>query len=430
MATDFIYGLLPEHLLLGLLFVLMMLEIVDKGTRLAPGLVTLVLGAACAAVLWQYSRGYTSELLPGEIHIDRFALLAKLVILGCGTLWSLLFAAHTSCKSGFLVCSSLLGALIVMDSASFVPLFLGIEMMSLPAFALMVHAAGAGAAAEGAFKYLLLSSVASALLLLGIAFGYDATGTLSTDAFARLVGTGSAQGVTAGILLASGFFIKAALFPFHGWAPDAYGAVRLRVAGLLASVVKGAVILALVRILADVVLNSATAAIVASLSVLSILFGNIVAIRQRSFKRLLAYSSIAHAGYMLLAFVDTTGGRAADLLWYVGIYAVTVIVACAAFSYLCPDEQDDVRALDGAFRSHPAAALLFGLAMLSLAGLPPLPGFFAKLFVFKSVIASEYLATAVIAFVGSFVGVTYYLALFFRLFATERALADLQSEGR
>jgi NADH-quinone oxidoreductase subunit N len=225
--------------------------------------------------------------------------------------------------------------------------------------------------------------------------------------------------VAAGLLVASGFFLKAAVFPFHGWAPDAYSSARLQVASFLASIVKGAVILALVRIFGGVGLNSATVAIIAVLSLLSIFYGNFAAIKQRNFKRLLAYSSISHAGYMLVAFVDTTGGRVSDLLWYVAIYASTVIVACASFSILCPGERDDVQSTDGAFQSHPVAALVFGLAMLSLAGLPPLPGFFAKLFIFSSVIASQYLVAAIIAFVGSFIGVTYYLALFFRLFTTD-----------
>jgi len=221
------------------------------------------------------------------------------------------------------------------------------------------------------------------------------------------------------LLVASGLFLKAAVFPFHGWAPDAYSGARLQVTGLLASVVKGTVILALVRIFGTVGLNAETTAIIAVLAMLSIFYGNFAAIRQRAFKRLIAYSSIAHAGYMVFALVDTTGGRPADLLWYVAIYASTVIVACAAFAVLCPGERDDVEALDGAFRAHPVTALVFGLAMLSLAGIPPLPGFFAKLFVFTSVVASGYLAAAAVAFLGSFIGVTYYLALFFRLFASD-----------
>lgn len=419
MATDLFYGLLPEHLLLGALLALLVLDMLAAKPRVAGILVKAALFAACAVLVRQYMHGYAVEPLPGEIRIDRYAVLAKLVLAGCTLLWSLILPARTTCKSGFLVCASLLGALVVMDSAGFIPLFLGIEMLSLPAFALMVNAAGTGSAGEGALKYLVLSSVASALMLFGIAFAYGATGTLALDAFAQAVSGGSAQALAAGLLVTSGFVLKAAVFPFHGWAPDAYSSARLPVTSFLASIVKGAVILGLVRIFGATGLPSAIIAIVVALSLLSIYYGNITAIRQRNFRRLLAYSSISHAGYMLFAFVDTSGGRVADLLWYVGIYASTVIVACASFSILAPGERDDVQATDGAFQRHPVAALVFGLAMLSLAGLPPLPGFFAKLFVFSSVIASGHLAAAIIAFVGSFIGVTFYLALFFRQFTTD-----------
>ncbi len=320
-----------------------------------------------------------------------------------------------------LLCSCLLGACVMMDSAGFIPLVLGIEMLSLPAFALMVHGAGASVASEGAFKYLLLSSIASALIMFGIAFSYGATGTLAIDAFVQLGASGSAQGLAATVLIVSGFFFKAAVFPFHAWAPDAYSSVRVHVTAFLASLVKGAVILGLVRILSTTPLNQTMVAIIATLAVVSILYGNTTAIRQTTFKRMLAYSSIAHAGYMMFAFVDTTGGRVSDLLWYVVIYALTVIVACASFNSLCRGEDDDLHTLDGAFQTSPVAALIFGLAMLSLAGLPPLPGFFAKLFVFRSAIASGYLVPAIVAFVGSFIGAIFYLAIFYRLFATQRS---------
>ena len=414
MAGDMLWGLLPDHLVFVLLLALMLLDMLRAGARSAGTLVALVLLAACAILLRQCAQGYGADILPGEIRVDRFAVLAKLVIVGSGLVFVMLFHAGGSIKSAFLVCSSLLGAMVVMDSAGFIALFIGIEMLSLPAFALMLHGAGATVASEGAFKYLLLSSVASALILFGIALGYGAAGTLAVDAFAA---GDSAQALAAGVLVAAGFFLKAAVFPFHAWAPDAYSGVRVPVTAFLAAIVKGAVILALVRVFSTAPLEPAIAAIVVALSLLSIVYGNLTAIRQARFKRLLAYSSIAHAGYMVFALVDVTGSRAEDLLWYVAIYALTVIVACAAFTALCPGDGDDIRSLDAAFHARPAPALLFGLCMLSLAGIPPLPGFFAKLFVFKSVIASGYLGSAVVAFVGSFIGVTYYLGLFFRLFA-------------
>ena len=421
MATDLLFGLLPEHLLLGTLLVLMVLEMSKAPAFLGNALVMLALMAAGVVLVRQYSQGYAIDLLPEEIRIDRFAVLAKLVIIGSGLAWAFVFSAQATYKSGMLLCSCLLGACVMMDSAGFIPLVLGIEMLSLPAFALMVHGAGASVASEGAFKYLLLSSIASALIMFGIAFSYGATGTLSIDAFVQLAMGGSAQGVAATVLIVSGFLFKAAVFPFHAWAPDAYSSVRVHVTAFLATLVKGAVILGLVRILSTAPLSSIMVALVATLGVVSILYGNTTAIRQTNFKRLLAYSSIAHAGYMMFAFVDTTGGRVSDLLWYVVIYALTVIVACASFNALCRGEEDDLHALDGAFQTRPVAALIFGLAMLSLAGLPPLPGFFAKLFVFRSAIASGYLVPAIVAFVGSFIGAIFYLAIFYRLFATQRS---------
>lgn len=417
MTADLVYGLLPEHLLLASVLVMMLLDILRIGARTGHALAIGLMLAAGAVLVRQYSQGYSVEIIPSEVRIDRFALLAKLVILGCGLSWTVLFAGRGNIKSSLLLCSSLLGAFVVMDSAGFVSLVLGIEMLSLPALALIIHETEAAVAGEGAFKYLLLSSVASALLLFGIAFSYSMTGGLSIDVFAQTAASGTAEAAATTTLIAGGFFLKAAVFPFHAWAPDAYSAARVHVTAFLASVVKGAVILGLLRILMSVPLSAPIAAVVLVLALASIAFGNATAIRQSNFRRLLAYSSIAHAGYMLFAFADVTGGRITDLLWYVVIYALTVIVACASFSRLCPGDQDDVRLLDGAFQSHPVAALVFGLAMLSLAGLPPLPGFFAKLFVFRSVIASDHLWWSVAAFVGSFIGFTYYLGLFYRLFA-------------
>jgi len=426
MPADFWTALLPDHLLLGLLFAVMALEMLRVDERVARPLLIVTLAAAWAVLLRQYATGNAVTLVADEFRIDRFAVLAKLVIVGCGLLWSTLLRGRVTFKTAFLASSSLLGASVVMDSAGFVSLFIGVEMLSLPAFALMVHGAGDTAASEGAFKYLLLSSVATALLLFGIAFAYGATATLTIDGLTASLRSGSAEAATAGILIASGFVLQAAVFPFHGWAPDAYASARVPVTGFLAAIVKGTVVLALVRIVSTVPLDAFAPAI-GVLAVLSIYFGNITAIRQQRFRRLLAYSSIAHAGYMLFAFVDRTGSRPDDLLWYVAIYAATVIVAAAAFTVLSPGESDDLRRLDDTFRAHPVAALAFGLAMLSLAGIPPLPGFFAKLFIFKSVIASGYLVAAVIAFVGSFIGVTYYLALFFRLFATEAVVERADS---
>jgi NADH-quinone oxidoreductase subunit N len=364
--------------------------------------------------------------------------LGKAVLMGCGLALALGFTDQGGYKFWMLLASSLLGGMVILDSAGFATLFIGIEMLSLPAFALMVHRQGQGAASEGAFKYLLMSSVGTALLLFGISLAYGSTGSLIIADFSRSLDGSGGQARAAGLLVLCGLFVKSAVFPFHGWAPDAYAGTRIQVTAILASLVKAAVVLALLRITTGVRLDDTSVSLVTVLAILSIVFGNVAALGQQRFKRLLAYSSVAHAGYMIFALVDTTGSRTEDLLWYVAFYALATLLACAAFAALSPaqggevgDAVDDaISTLDGKFAQQPVAALLLALAMLSLAGMPPFPGFFAKLFVFKSVIASGHLGAAIAAFVGSFLGLAYYLGIVLRLFKTEaqpRALAGAEA---
>ena len=266
--------------------------------------------------------------------------------------------------------------------------------------------------------------MASALILFGLSLAFSTTGTLVIADFSRAVQAGGALPLSACLLVLSGFFLKAALFPFHAWAPDAYSGSALRVTSFLASVVKGAVVLALVRVMGSLTVNSDFVAIISILSLASICYGNLTAISQTGFKRMLAYSSIAHAGYMIFALTDSSGGREEALLYYVSVYAVTTIIACASFTLLVEGEGDDLSALQGAFASKPLPALLLALSVLSLAGIPPLPGFLAKLFIFKSVIASGNLTFAILALTGSYVGVVYYLGIVLRLFASDYQTAS------
>ena len=429
MATDLIVGLLPEHLLLALVVVLMVLEMLRVELRWARVVFVAVVLAGLAIVTYQVNAGYTAEIVPGEIRVDRLALNGKLIVLVCGIALGIGFAAQETFKFWLLVAASMLGAMVIFDSAGFASLFIGIELLSLPAFALMVHGRGQSVAGEGAFKYLVLSSVASALVLFGVSLAYGSTGSLSIEAWAKSLPQGSAPAVAASLLVLCGLFLKAAVFPFHGWAPDAYASARMPVTALMASVVKAAVVLALLRIVTVVPLDAATGIGVAVLAIASIVFGNLAALRQTRFKRLLAYSSIAHAGYMIFALLDTTGNRIDDLLLYTVIYALGTLLACSSFAALCPGEGDDLSALDGKFARRPVAALVLSLAVLSLAGIPPFPGFFAKLFGFRSVIASGHLVPAVIAFVGSFLGLAYYLGLVMRLFRTDEQEMNAVSAG-
>jgi NADH-quinone oxidoreductase subunit N len=418
-ATDLFYGLLPDHLVLGLMVALMLLEMLRADPRWARTAFIATLLAGVAVLAQQLATGYVADIVPGEIRVDRLALLGKGVLLLCGLALAFGFPARNGFKFWLLVAASMLGGMLILDSAGFVSLFLGIEMLSLPAFALMVHGRGESVASEGAFKYLVLSSIATALVLFGVSLAYGASGTLSIAAWARMLAAEGGQAKAAGLLVLCGLFLKAAVFPFHAWAPDAYASSAVTGIRALASVVKAAVILAVVRIASTLPLDASTVAIVAVLAIASIVFGNVAAIGQSRFKRLLAYSSVAHAGYMIFALLDTTGNRVGDLLWYAAIYALATVLACASADVLFADDDDRLRSLNGRFASHPVASLLLAFAVLSLAGLPPFPGFFAKLLVFRSVMASGHLVPAVIAFAGSFLGLAYYVGIVLRLFRTD-----------
>ena len=419
MATDLLYGLLPEHILLGLILVLMLLEILSVDKRAGSALFIASLLAGAGVLVMQLASGYTADIVMNEIRIDRFSEIGRLIILSCGVILGVYsLTSEAGHKYWILIASSLLGGMIILDSAGFISLFMGIEILSLPGFALMVLNSGTTKASEGSIKYLLLSSVATALVLFGLSLVYGSTGSLSISAFTAAVATGGVPNLAASVMILSGFFLKASVFPFHGWAPDAYSSARLPVTAFLASIVKAAVVLGLVRILGNATLTPEAVTVIALLAMLSMFYGNITAIHQTAFKKMLAYSSISHAGYMMFALVDNTGSRTEALLYYVAVYAVTTITACACFSLLS-GEDDNLDNLNGIFRKKPVAAILLSLCVLSLAGIPPLPGFLAKFFVFKTVIASGHLTAAVLAFVASYIGTFFYLGVVLRMFRSD-----------
>jgi NADH-quinone oxidoreductase subunit N len=424
MATNLVFGLLPEHILLGLILLLMLLELLKVDKRAGSALFILSLLSGAAILVMQLKSGFAADIVVNEIRIDRFAEIGRLIIVSCGIILGIYsLSTEAGYKYWMLIASSLLGGMIILDSAGFIPLFMGIEILSLPGFALMVLNSGNTKASEGSIKYLLLSSVASALVLFGLSLLYGSTGTLSISAFTTAIATGGAQNLAANVLILSGFFLKASVFPFHGWAPDAYSSARLPVTAFLASIVKAAVVLGLVRILGNATLTPEAVTVIAALSMLSMFYGNITAIHQSAFKKMLAYSSISHAGYMMFALVDNTGNRTEALLYYVAVYAVTTITACACFSLLS-GEDDSLSSLDGVFRKKPVAAILLSLCVLSLAGIPPLPGFLGKFFVFKTVIASGHLMAAVLAFVASYIGTFFYLGVVLRMFRNDAEIVE------
>ena len=211
------------------------------------------------------------------------------------------------------------------------------------------------------------------------------------------------------VLILIAFYLKAAVVPFHAWAPDAYEAASVPVTAYMATVIKSAVLLAAVRLFAGAEVPPAYVALLAGLPLVSMVWGNLTAMRQESFRRMIAYSSIAHAGYLFYAFLGPAEGRFEAVVFYVIAYGLMNLLAFVCLPAGADASRDRLDSLKGLFHRNPYAAVLIAAAMLSLAGIPPFPGFVAKFLIFRNVIEAGYTAWAVAGLIGSYLGIYFYL---------------------
>ena len=219
------------------------------------------------------------------------------------------------------------------------------------------------------------------------------------------------------VLVVAAFFLKAAVVPFHTWAPDAYEGAAVPVTAYMATIVKAGVVLAAVRLFSVAPVERPMADLLAVLPLASIIWGNLAAMRQQSFRRMMAYSSIAHAGYLFYALLGEGPGRFQAVAFYVLAYGLTNLLAFASLPTSDDDPaRDNLDNLKGLFQRQPFAALMIALAMLSLAGIPPLPGFVAKFLIFKNVIAAGFTVYGVAGLVSSYLGIYFYLRVIQYLF--------------
>jgi len=411
-------AMLPEHMLLAGVVVLMLQAIFGRA-RAVPMLALAFVLAAALAALWLYAEGVRAAPFAGQFSIDPQAAVAKALILALAAPVMLMareqFADST--PFGVLMLSSLYGVCLMLSADSFLTLFMGLELMSLPLYALVLLAYRRADGAEAALKYLIMGGAASTTLLMGMSLLFGATGSLALSAFPAALGqfgdTDSATGMlaTGGItLFIAALFLKAAVVPFHGWAPDAYEGASVPVTAYMSTLVKAGVLLAAVRLFADSAVPALLVGLIVALPLASIVWGNLAAIRQESFRRMIAYSSIAHAGYLFLAFLGAPAGRFQAVAFYAVTYALANLLAFAALPRLAAEAASDrIDSLRGLYARSPFGALMLGLAMLSLAGIPPLPGFVAKFLVFTNVMAAGHVLVATLGLVASYLGIYFYL---------------------
>lgn len=319
-----------------------------------------------------------------------------------------------------LLLAAALGALLMAASADLLLLFLGLETLSIPLYVLAAIARGDLRSQEAGMKYFLLGAFSTVFFLYGLALIFGATGSTSLARVASAAGTGSPL-LLAGIgLVTIGLAFKAAVVPFHAWAPDVYEGAPLPVAAYMSVIAKVGAFAAMIRVfvlaLPGAVVPWGTA--LAVLSMMTMTLGNVAALLQSNLKRLLAYSSIAHAGFMLTGIIAANRAGTSAVVFYLLVYTLMTLGAFGVLLGLARrgEEADDISDLTGLAWKSPALAGAMTLFMVSLAGLPPTAGFFAKLYVFSAVLDAGYVAVVIVAVLTSVVSAYYYLRVAYTMF--------------
>jgi NADH-quinone oxidoreductase subunit N len=368
------------------------------------------------------------------VVMDGFALFFHIVILAATALTILLSLSYLEVEGIHygeyyaLLLFSAVGGMIMAASADLITIFLGLETLSIPLYVLAGFNRANLRSNESALKYFLLGSFSSGFFLYGIALVYGQTGTTSLRGLANTIQGGAETPVLllAGMaLLLVGFGFKVATVPFHMWTPDVYEGAPTSVTAYMATAVKAAGFAAFLRVFfyALPALEPSWGTILWWLAVATMTVGNVLALVQTDMKRMLAYSSIAHAGYVLVGVVATyqvRGQAASAVLYYMMAYTVSSVLALGSLNAMGSRGRQAVSYEDyaGAGRRHPMAALPFAIGILSLMGFPPTAGFFGKYYVFSAAVEAGggMIWLAVIGVLTSAIGAYYYLRVLVYLF--------------
>ena len=418
-------ALLPEVLLTGWALVTLLVTAWKHRTghdsRFVGTLSLVGYAFALAATAWMASRGARAEGLPQMIALDgfRFASDALLLTIAMGvTILSLRWLERQGILAPeyyVLLMLATVGMMLLAGAADLITLFLGLEVMSVAVYVLAGYDRTRRASAEAALKYFLIGAFASGFLLYGIALIYGATGQFNLALIgAQLSATPPTLMAKAGLaLLLVGFGFKIAAVPFHSWAPDVYEGAPTPITAFMASGVKAAAFLALARLLAEAFPSYVELwrPVLFWLAVVTMLVGNLVALAQQSIKRMLAYSAVAHAGYLLMALWAHSDDGTAAVLVYLLAYSITTV---AAFGILASIERAGARTvlisdLEGLYAVRPFASLGMSICMLSLLGFPGTFGFIGKWYLITAALAQGEVILPVVAMIASGISIGYYL---------------------
>lgn len=379
----------------------------------------------------------------GFFVLDPFATFAKLLIL-LATLFGIVLSLDymkEEANMGEYYCLmlfALLGMMLMVSSTNFVTMYLGLELMALSLYVLVGYQRDVLRSSEAALKYFILGSLSSCMLLYGISFLYGTTGSFDFNVIGEAIASNGDVARTATLVgmlfVLAGMAFKVSVAPFHMWTPDAYEGAPTPITAFMSVAPKVAGFAILMRVLVDALpaLQGDYITILSWMAVLSLAVGNIAAIAQRNIKRMLAYSTIGHVGFVLLGLIAATPDGYAGVLIYMTIY-LFMTIGTFAIIILMRREGIQGELLDdfaGMSRVRPGYALAMGLMMFSLAGIPFLGGFWAKFVVIAAVIDAGHLYLGLIAILFSAVGAFYYIRVVKYIYFDEERVAFNFSENR
>jgi len=431
-----IINLAPELLLASLTLLLLLVGVISHRTArmVGPLAITGMLAAALLILLRineNDSFWYDTFIIDEPSQLFKLVFLAVGILVGIASLKRFGDAARTEYFS--LLLFAILGMFVVASANDLLMLFVGFETASLSTYVLAAFTKRNARSMEGALKYFLIGAVSSAIMLFGISYIYGTTGTTYLPGIADALSgmEGITPGLMMGILfLVAGFGFKMALVPFHVWVPDTYEGAPTAVTVFLAAGSKKMGFIAAFRVffVALVALKVEWSILFAVLAVATMFIGNAAAIPQRSVKRMLAYSSIAQAGYIAMAFVILTQYAVAGGLFYVmghtfmkmGAFLVVMVVAAVVVNRaVSADKRYDVEQYAGLYRRSPFLALSMTVFLLALAGIPPTVGFISKFVIFSAAIDAEMAWLAIIAIINSALSLYYYVRVIKYMYAVE-----------
>jgi len=389
---------------------------------LAVSLLGLIISAGLAVNIWdQNLTGFSKMILADNFALVFYllfivsAILSMLLAMGSHEQQYMLFPEYFSVTLFATVGMGLMAA-----SSNLLIIFLGLETLSISLYVLAAMKRTNEASLESAFKYFLLGAFSSSFLLYGIALVYGASGGFDLSNIAQVLSAGATGGehkllLIGGLLIVIGLGFKVALFPFHMWAPDVYQGAPTPITAFMSTGSKAAGFAAMLRILFTVTDGAAQDwnGILSVLAVSTMFVGNISALRQQNIKRMLAYSSIAHAGYILVGIVAWNETGAAGVIFYLLAYTFMNIGAFGALSFLSSEKRDIVARSDiqGLASSRPITAFLIATFMFALAGLPPTAGFMGKFYLFSAAVKAGHVWLVILGVINSMISLYYYLGI-------------------